>query len=59
MDFFCVLAKLDHLAYSKFSKTRILLHAKWSNLQNTQQNRTKFSGMLEENKKKFKSDQAN
>ena len=55
----CVLAKSDHLACDKFSKlqlsltplyreTRILLHAKWSNLQNTQRNCIKFSGMLGE-----------
>ena len=29
----------------------MLLHAKWSNLQNTQQNSTKFSGMLGEDEK--------
>ena len=56
---FCVLSKLDHLAYNKFSKLQhslapltcnknsiTLSHAKWSNLQNTQQNYTKFLGML-------------
>ena len=32
-------------------ETRILLHAKWSNFQNTQQNCTKFSGMLGEHEK--------
>ena len=53
MDFFCVLSKLDHLACNTFAKsqlsyheTRILLHAKWSNLQNTQQNSTTCLAML-------------
>ena len=34
-----------------YRETRFLLHAKWSNFQNTQQNCTKFSGMLGEDEK--------
>ena len=58
MDCFCLLSKLNHLACNKVTKshvhyreTGILLHAKWSNLQNTQENSTKFSGMLGEDEK--------
>ena len=34
-----------------YRETRIILQAKWSNLQNTQQNSTKFSAMLGKMKK--------
>ena len=57
----CVLSKLDHFAcdilffndgshFTIYRDTRIILHAKWSNLQNTEKI-TKFSEMLGEDKK--------
>ena len=61
---FCVLSKLDHSACSNFPKlqlffhhyreTRILLHAKWSNLQNTPKNSINFKPMLGEDGKMTK-----
>ena len=61
VQFCCLLAKLDHLACNKFSKLQLSstllpwnknpINAKWSNFQNTQQNCTKFSGMLGEYEK--------
>ena len=56
VEFCCVLSKLDYLSRNKISKgqfsfhhfriTGNILHGEWSNLQNTQQNSTKFSTML-------------
>ena len=36
-----------------YRETRIIFYAKWSKLQNTQQNSTKFSAMLGEDEKKL------
>ena len=37
--------------FHHYSETRILLHAKWSSFEKTQQNFTKFSAMLGEDEK--------
>ena len=54
-----VLSKSDHFTsnqndrsqFHQYGETRVTLHAKWSDFENTPQNSTKFSTMLGEGKK--------
>ena len=51
----CITFSKLQLSFHHYRETRMLLHAKWSNLQNTQQNTqpnsTKFSAMSGEDEK--------